>query len=124
MFLFLLITAVFIILVHDQLLLLDLNHAGFNIVSLSFSSSVGADHFFLDALLEGLVKFLSMLIAVLVNFLGQLVEELVEAIFGPSTWQVACACIVDHLVIGLVGCLGEPWRLARTMLLVSCWSVQ
>ena len=123
MFLFLLITAVFIILVHDQLLLLDLNHAGFNIVSLSFSSSVGADHFFLDALLEGLVKFLSMLIAVLVNFLGQLVEEL-EAIFGPSTWQVACACIVDHLVIGLVGCLGEPWRLARTMLLVSCWSVQ
>ena len=123
MFLFLLITAVFIILVHDQSLLLDLNHVGFNIVSLSFSSSVGAGHFFLDALLEGLVKLLSMLIAVFVNFFGQLVEEL-EAIFRPSTWQVACACIVDHLVIGLVGRLGEPWRLARTMLLVSCWSVQ
>ena len=44
---------------------------GFNTVSLSLSSSVGADHFFLDSLLEGLVKFLSMLIAVLVNFLGQ-----------------------------------------------------
>ena len=92
-------------------------------VSFPFASFVGAGHFFLDAFLEGLVKFLSMLIAVLVNFLGQLVEEL-EAIFRPSTWQVACACIVDHLVIGLVGRLGEPWRLARTMLLVSCWSVQ
>jgi hypothetical protein len=59
-----------------------------------------------------------MLIAVFVDFFGQLVEGL-EAIFRPSTWQVAwCACIVDQLV-ALVGSLGEPWRLARTMLLVS-----
>jgi hypothetical protein len=54
-----------------------------------------------------------------------LIEEL-EAIFRPSsTWQVACACcIVDHSVVGLVRRLGEPWRLARTMLLVTFWSVQ
>jgi hypothetical protein len=52
-----------------------------------------------------------------------LVEGL-EAIFRPSTWQVlACACIVDQLVT-VTGSLGEPWRLARTMPLVSCWSVQ
>jgi hypothetical protein len=78
---------------------------------------VGAGHFFLDALLEGLVKFLSMLIAVFVDFFGQLVEGL-QAIFRPSTWQVACACIVDQLVT-LTGSLGEPRRLAMTMLLVS-----
>jgi hypothetical protein len=78
---------------------------------------VDAGHFFLNALLEGLVKFLTMLVAVFVDFFGQLVEGS-QAIFRPSTWQVACDCIVDQLV-SLVASLGEPRRLAMTMLLVS-----
>jgi hypothetical protein len=55
-----------------------------------------------------------MLLAVNVNFFGHFVEGL-EAIFRPSTWQVTCALIIDKLV-SLVGSLGEPRRLAMTML--------
>ena len=76
-------------------------------------------HFLLYAFLEGLVKFLTMLLGVMLTSLARWLKVHSEAIFRPSTWQVACAVIVNKLV-GLVGSLGKSRRLAM-MLLAMCW---
>jgi hypothetical protein len=79
-------------------------------------------HFLLYAFLEGLVKFLTMLLGVMLTSLARWLKVHSEAIFRPSTWQVACAVIVNKLV-GLVGSLGKSRRLAM-MLLAMCWWLQ
>jgi hypothetical protein len=49
------------------------------------------------------------------DFSGKLVEGL-EALFRPSTWQVACV-FLDVKLVGCLSSLGKPRQLVMTIVL-------